>query len=35
MNTNERAFWELIYRAVMMVAAAIKKYKLADQSLED
>lgn len=25
---NERAFWAIIYRAMMMIAHAIKKYKI-------
>ena len=25
---NERAFWEMLYRALMMAANAIKRYKL-------
>jgi hypothetical protein len=27
---SEQAFWVIIYRAVMMVAQAIKKYKLGE-----
>jgi hypothetical protein len=30
MADNDRLFWELVYRALMMFAAAIKKYKLCD-----
>jgi hypothetical protein len=25
---SERAFWEIIYRSLMAIAAAIKRYKL-------
>jgi hypothetical protein len=31
---KERLFWECVYRAVMMVACAIKRYKLSDEELK-
>lgn len=27
---DDRAFWEAVYRALMMICAAIKRYKLTD-----
>lgn len=27
-DDQDQAFWEIVYRAVMMIAHAIKKYKL-------
>jgi len=29
-DMTDREFWLLIYRALMMIASAVKKYKLTD-----
>ena len=33
---DERAFWEIVYRSLLAIAAAIKKYKIdATELVED
>ena len=34
-SNNDRLFWLAIYRAVMAIAAAIKRYKLAQVDIEE